>query len=32
LLEHLLNLSIVISRGKEINRDSPRSGERTGKC
>jgi hypothetical protein len=32
LLEHLLNLSIVISRGKEINRDFPSTGERRGKC
>lgn len=28
---HPLNLSISLSGGKEINRDSPSSGERTGK-
>jgi hypothetical protein len=32
LLEHLLNLSILISRGKGINRDFPSNGERRGKC
>ena len=29
--DHLLNLSISISRGKETNKDSPSNGERSGK-
>jgi hypothetical protein len=32
LLEHLLNLSILISSGKEINSVFPSNGERRGKC